>query len=505
MQPHSAFTFNTLPSLPATSVFKLFMILYFALKLTFIFSGTDLFTEEAQYWLWSRYPDWSYYSKPPLIAWINYLTDVFPPSDIVIRFTALLFGAATLIVHYRLSLLVFGSTRIARLSVVILSVSPYFVLASTFFTTDSLLIFFWLLSFYLLFAAIKDSNINRWILVGLALGLGCLSKYAMFFIMFVTIPLWRTKQVHVIRGLLVAFAIELFSFIPVVIWNYQHDWVTFKHVSGLAMPRNEVTLQSSIRYILEYCGGIILINSPFLLLLFADPGFRTALFRNNSQTEKTNLSILAFPMIATMTVFLLVSVFKRTEVNWPSVTYTSLPLIVAFGVDRAQLHIKALIYSSITLVVVALLLFPTSLDKMKMSELLPVKRDSMKRFAGWSYLADEVGKLQNADVKISWLLTDSYHVASELAFYTRQSNVLCINLGRRMNQLDIWFMNRTDLPRAISALYVTEATTIHPSMSFDSLTGHYVIPILYRGHVVKKFHVYRLSDMRLNQGTFTSY
>src|SRR5579863_4914745 len=41
------------------------------LRILWIASGTtDLYPDEAQYWLWSLKPDWGYYSKPPLIAWL---------------------------------------------------------------------------------------------------------------------------------------------------------------------------------------------------------------------------------------------------------------------------------------------------------------------------------------------------------------------------------------------------------------------------------------------------
>src|SRR6478609_9280046 len=30
----------------------------------------DLAPDEAHYWHWSRHPDWSYYSKGPLVAWL---------------------------------------------------------------------------------------------------------------------------------------------------------------------------------------------------------------------------------------------------------------------------------------------------------------------------------------------------------------------------------------------------------------------------------------------------
>ena len=33
-------------------------------------TGLDLSPDEAHYWDWSRQPDWAYYSKGPLVAWL---------------------------------------------------------------------------------------------------------------------------------------------------------------------------------------------------------------------------------------------------------------------------------------------------------------------------------------------------------------------------------------------------------------------------------------------------
>ena len=33
--------------------------------------------DEAQYWDWSRHLAWGYYSKPPMVAWVIYVTSAF--------------------------------------------------------------------------------------------------------------------------------------------------------------------------------------------------------------------------------------------------------------------------------------------------------------------------------------------------------------------------------------------------------------------------------------------
>ncbi|MEL6205590.1 MAG: glycosyltransferase family 39 protein, partial [Pseudomonadota bacterium] len=45
------------------------------------FNRTDLFVDEAQYWLWGQSLEWGYYSKPPLIGWVIRLSTDLAGSD----------------------------------------------------------------------------------------------------------------------------------------------------------------------------------------------------------------------------------------------------------------------------------------------------------------------------------------------------------------------------------------------------------------------------------------
>ncbi|MGC8852877.1 MAG: glycoside hydrolase, partial [Hydrogenobacter sp.] len=46
-------------------IFRILYVLYYPV---------DLSPEEAQYWDWSRHLDLSYYSKPPMVGYLNFLT-----------------------------------------------------------------------------------------------------------------------------------------------------------------------------------------------------------------------------------------------------------------------------------------------------------------------------------------------------------------------------------------------------------------------------------------------
>src|SRR5271170_6644114 len=55
-----------------------------ALRLVII-STTGLSDTEAYYFTWSRFPDWSYYDHPPLIAWLMSATTMGSTSPFFVR------------------------------------------------------------------------------------------------------------------------------------------------------------------------------------------------------------------------------------------------------------------------------------------------------------------------------------------------------------------------------------------------------------------------------------
>src|SRR5437016_7532739 len=61
-----------------------------------VISPLDLYPDEAQYWWWAQTPEFGYFSKPPMIAWIIWFsTAVFGQAEWTIRLASPLFHAAT--------------------------------------------------------------------------------------------------------------------------------------------------------------------------------------------------------------------------------------------------------------------------------------------------------------------------------------------------------------------------------------------------------------------------
>jgi hypothetical protein len=66
----------------------------------FLSAYLGLTPDEAYYWLWSRFPDWSYFDHPPLTAWLIWgSTALLGPTPLAVRLPAhVCLGLALLLV-----------------------------------------------------------------------------------------------------------------------------------------------------------------------------------------------------------------------------------------------------------------------------------------------------------------------------------------------------------------------------------------------------------------------
>src|SRR5690606_1629625 len=196
----------------------------------------NLFTEEAQYWLWSQNMAWHYYSKPPLVAFLNYVsTAILGNTELGVRINAILLGAGMSWITFLFGRYLY-SPKVGFWSAIILQAMPMWWLASTFHMTDSSLTFFWALSIYLAYRGIESGRKSWWLWAGVATALGLMAKVVMVLIFpFLLIYLLYTKSWKDHRKNFFLFVgISLLGFIPALIWNWQNNFDTFKHLAALS-------------------------------------------------------------------------------------------------------------------------------------------------------------------------------------------------------------------------------------------------------------------------------
>ncbi len=485
----------------------LFHFLLLDIRVLYVLSGhIDLSTEEAQYWLWSKHLDLSYYSKPPLIAYMNAVsTSILGDTELGVRINAILIGFFIGIITYFIAKELFNKyfenkrdlEVFAFLTSVFISAIPAYELASVLFLTDSPLALFWFLTVFLLWKSIKTDKPVFWILTGISAGLGFLSKYSMVFILppvliygfFLNRKLFKNRWFYVS-----IFVASLFT-LPVIVWNVYHDFVSFEHVSTLEGAKvKTITFAKSLQQIGDYILGQIAINSVFFF-----PFFAYTIYRGYKDRKKEEIFFLWILPVFTFLFFIYVAHKKRVEANWPAFAYGTLYILTVFYIFRKKLF-KSFIFSFLASALSIVILFYTPiLDKIGLGELLPPKKDPTKRLVGWKKLGDEVSSIVEKLDKPYVIFSNTYQIASELAFYVKgHPQTFCINLGRRMNQFDLWQSINDFRGKDIYGIYVTYSSSLPKEVkeAFQKYLQKRVFNVVYRGEVVYKIYIYTLRGFK---------
>src|ERR1700719_1338068 len=144
-------------------------------------SPLDLYPDEAQYWWWAQTPDVGYFSKPPMIAWIIWVSmTMFGRAEWAIRIASPLFHAATALLIFAIAHRRMDSCLSAIAAVAYLTL-PGISYSSGLISTDVPLLFFWAAALYAFLRGCEEQSWSWSVIGGAALGFGLLSKYAMLY------------------------------------------------------------------------------------------------------------------------------------------------------------------------------------------------------------------------------------------------------------------------------------------------------------------------------------
>lgn len=289
-----------------------------------VLATTPLSFDEAYYWLWSKHLAAGYLDHPPLIAFlIRAGTTLLGDTSIGVRALPWLLSAAATWAVWRTAMTFDANSRIAAIAALMFNVMPMIAIESGVATPDAPEIA--AAAFTLLFLAkIRQTGDGRWwIAVGIAAGFALLAKYTAFFLGAGTL-FWLAiaqKQRHWFASfwpyLGAALAVAMFA--PVVVWNWQHGWISFAMQFGRTSGGS-----FALRYLGEFLGGQLLLASPFIAVLAA-AGAATA-FRRFQNADLLLPACLVLPAVV---YFLVHSLHGRVQGNWPSFLYPALAVLAA--------------------------------------------------------------------------------------------------------------------------------------------------------------------------------
>ena len=475
--------------LVAVSLVRIFAILT---------SGVDLSGDEAHYWEWSRRLDWSYYSKPPGVAYVIRLgTLIFGNTVLGVRAFAAVFSFGAGLFMYALGRRLYNA-KVGAWAAGLMQVVPLFALYGVGMTPDTMLIFFWTLALFL-FKRAEDAGTPRaWLVLGVAMGLGLLGKLAiLFFYIPAVIVLLLSEGGR--RQLerpwpYVGFATSLVFLLPVAVWNSRHGWVNLKHEIAHANAAQGLSLSAASFG--DFVGSQLAVVTPvvFVLMLYA-------LIRRRK--EDAFSFWFSIPIMAG---FALKSILGKVQANWALVAYMTGTVAFAavfvggFGRLGAKLRRLAVIGIAIAVAATAAGYYPRILGELG----VPAKHDPSKRLVGWRELGQEVSRFNRSLEGPRFIFSDQYAIASELAFYVEgQPRTYCANLGRRMNQYDLWPGFESFI--GYNAIYVTQGKAGRRlPEAFERMEEHAVVVRDGRGREVKRFKVFLCYGFKgMETGTIT--
>jgi hypothetical protein len=435
----------------------------------------DLAPDEAHYWDWSRHLDWSYYSKGPLVAYLirgsvaltgSWSERLTGSQMVAVRLPAIISNILLLVSLYVLTRQVYGRETLAAGVVAAALTMPIISAGAFLMTIDAPYTLCWSWALVFGYQAIIRGSWWAWPVAGIVVGLGILAKYTMvLWVPSVGLFLLASPQQrrHFCRpGFWIMTGTAAFCCLPIVIWNWQHDWVTFRHLRGLA-GLSDSSMRMHWFGPLSYFGTQALLHLGYWFVVWL-----IAMIATRPWKEPNGRTDYLWWVSAPMFVVFLVSSFKTGggEPNWPVAAYLS-GLVLTVGWLAEQLQAPARWYRRLTVggltaagilgLAVNVLMHHSEWVRPVLARIagppserqpFPARRlDPTCRLRGWRELAAEVDRLREkllAEGIEPVVAGGSWTVPGELAFYCRgHPTVYAFGPaeGDRHSQYDLWRPN----------------------------------------------------------------
>jgi len=426
-----------------------FLVIVLALVARWLYIASGLIglsEDEAYQWLWSKHLALSYFSKPPGIAYIQWLgTSLFGDNNFGVRFFSPVFAAI-------LSWLIFNfmareiGARKAFLFLLLTFATPLLVVGSILMTIDPPLVLCWMWAVIAGWRAVQPAGRTRdWLIVGLATGLGFLCKYSAIFLpvcFAIYFALQPSARAHLRKpGPWLALGVLGFCTLPVIIWNFQHGWVTVHHVAGNAGL--DLKWHPTLKYFFEFFGAQAGLLNPVFFL-----GILWACFAFWKTRKENPLQLFLFCLGAPVFFgYWLYTFHSRVLPNWiaPAVPPLSC-LMMLFCVQR-RVNLKPWFATGMVL---GLLMSAVIYDSDLLGKIiakLPGDKDPSHRVRGWPETASLVEAERVKFDPDAFIIADHYGTAGLFTFYSPPARaaaltdtplVYCTDAADAISQFFLW-------------------------------------------------------------------
>jgi len=249
-----------------------------------------------------------------MVAWLIWLgTSIFGNSEFGVRFGAFCCGLITMGYMYALARNLYDKSTAIR-AVMLLAVLPFYFATGAVMTADAPLVAAWAATLYYMERALIADRRLAWLGMGIAFGLGMLSKYTLALLglaalVFVIVDPASRRCLRRPHPYLAA-ALAFLLFLPVIIWNMRHNWISLSFQSSRikGVGDDQFSVHLLILHLMVLLTPVGLLAAVMALL----PG------RDNSGSSyghRRRLFVLAFAGVP-LAVFLVLSIFDSLRFHW---------------------------------------------------------------------------------------------------------------------------------------------------------------------------------------------
>lgn len=477
----------------------------------------ELGIDESYYWMYAIQPDWNHFDHPPMVGFLIELTTLHMHwvNDVSMRFGAIISGAiATLFIFKTGKLL--KNEAVGWYAALVYNCAIYTaIIAGMFIMPDSPQMVFWTAALYIMAVLIinnKEKSLGLWLLLGLMIGLALYSKVHGLYLwagfgLFILIkrPKWLLNY-----RLYAGVVISLLFVIPIVWWNVQNNFITYRYHSE-RVTHTSLHIDDFLREVLgefAYQNPVVFVLIV-VALMYAIKN-RKAIFNNAINTWLVCMSI---PMIA---LFWGISLFNATLPHWSGPGYIPLYLFAAVYLKEKSVKVVpaflktayGLLLGVLILGVCIVQLAPFNLgsqDKANFGEYCPTLDVS-----GWNHFSHELDTLMQHDITKGIMKPDAPIIVGKmfpgghLEYYTHRitgHRVLAIGPLDEIHKFAWLNKDRKPLQIGDDAYCVVPSNLpFNPNEAFAQyfsvIEQPEVIPQIRGGKIVRYFYIYRMKNCK---------
>jgi len=388
--------------------------------------------DEAYYGVCSYFPGWGYFDHPPIVALTaglgRWLSGSY--STLSLRFGAILLFVVSSVLMYYIVRSLF-SRRAAIFSLLFLHTIPYFFVGmGAFVIPDNALGVFWLI-FILSIMKVQQTQKGVWFLLsGVSLGFAMLSKYHAILLLastgfcLIAFKEWRRywKSPFLYIGLLFAGLV----FLPNILWNAQHDWISYAYQFGKGVGRHTISFTKFYQGVLVQAAYLL----PWIMVILIMSVIKT-IDRNDPKYRW----LLPFALLP-IGIFTLIGATQQILPHWPMPGYLAAIILTSgWMLSWKKPAIKWTFWS--TGIVTAVLLIIIVIHSITGFLNLGVKMDLTLEGYGWNEVIEE---LENRELleENTFLFTHKYITGGELGYAARKKYPVAVFDKKSAHHFAYW-------------------------------------------------------------------